>query len=1843
MKKKIFSWLILAIFVVPCMVLFSACSKGDEVGYKVVINGKTFVSSVNTGVTIQYGTDVDLDVYTVFENGEQESLSASEFVITDESGVLTSLQPVGKYAVKFSHKTFGDIKVDVTVVPRVVAVPMFDVYTFTGETIVAEPNGFDASFMTISGNEGKVANDYEATISLKDTTNYVWEDNTTEAKNVEWTIETVKVEKPTLLLNEYVYNFEDQTVSISEYSTSLITVSGAQTGKNVGEYTVTFALKDKVNSSWAGETGEDETKDIVYTWNIVVKKYARPTIDASKNFVYDKSAKNAPVLGFDDQAMNYIAESCLTETNAGTYSVIVELDSTYAGNIAWAEAGDETVSLIWTISKKIVANPTAVSKTYTYSGSEQIFAINGLTDVMIVNGNKRTDAGTTEVAVSLVSTSNYEWKTPVDGNVVKFEWTINKKILTNPTAVNKIYTYTGSEQTFEMNGITDAMIVSGDKLTNAGSSEVAVSLNDANNYEWKTAVDGNVVKFTFVIQKAPAEAVAHKVLSGTYDPDKTLVDYVLDSNYVWVDSTIKPTCDVTQYAAKYNPDSSNYTDTTVFVTINVARATLVKPEFEAPDFTYDGTEKTIEYTGFDENTMTIANVSRTNAGTSIATVAIKDKVNYMWEDSTDADVTFEWEVKKAQAVAPVVEAMSGTYDPAKTLADYALPAGFAWVDPESTPTVPVNKYNAKYNPDSVNYLDASVEITLNIAKANPTVPTVEAMSGTYDPAKTLADYALPTGFVWVDEETLPTVAVNKYAATYIPSDIANYNVMSAEITINIAKANPTVPTVEAMSGTYDPAKTLANYALPTGFAWVDGETLPTVAVNKYAATYTPSDTANYNVMSVEITINIAKVLLTKPDWKTIRFSYNKSEQSIELNSYFDKDLMNISGNTGVNANDYTAIVSIKDKVNYAWADETNDDIEFDWVITKCKLTQPWAMPDGDEFTYNGEEHQVVLSETFDAEIMNVTGNKATDAGTYTAIISIKEECKANYTWIDFKGEPVEADVEVVWVINKAVVNRLSGTFETEWTSEEITFVPEDFDDTVFDISGNKETEINTYTATISLKDTKNYVFDDGTSSSTLEWAITKATPTLEFTKSLDKEYDGFGLNYPRFELNELYEAELIGQYGDVVCNFDYKNLDDEILYYASQITEVGIYKICMSFFETTHFKSFTVDKQFCIYQVADRNLVNFNLNSYQFEYTGDEIKPEFTLTFNMTGEPVDPSLYTVEYVDNVKYCSKGKIVIKFNAPYRGEIYEEFQILPVADEMLESVTVDGQVVTGDTAYVDTGKDTVTLTLKLAEAYKDAAGQFLVMGSNCYGGIAMTPTEIDNTTLTFTLSKNIAGFAVTYVENGVGADGCLCTLNIMPKEELQNATYIDMNFLSIGEHGMRENGSYNFIEIVEDNALGLKTILVNGLVGEENASRILAEGYTLSEGGIVLNVDETKLTITLTKEDAENIVLTYDIYDMRGVVSVQLDEVFVDSMGKPVYYSFNSSNELTIPKFITNGDTFNITISDRASVRDWKVYKGDKLFDEYDMDNGRLRHIEFGGITEAGKYTVRLFVDETIYVDYYVNIQAVDDTPAFEITYGGNKYSLNETMTGGILMNFGYDVYFYMYCGPVATSVTEITISIDSILTDIFDKDMQKFANLKAAKLQVLSSDEGKYCMIYIGFDGEVVPLYIYLYNEPAQSTSTNMVDFTIGDVEFGFDLDYTTTTENGFNRYWFGDLFTLYDPTEKLETQSVITLNKTINLSEMGDFMYGRDNTVTAKVKFYSQDVFIFTNMASVSSGVGAYTGKDAIELGVVKDGGVFDPTVDVRYMIDFMISVYDMETGLNHRFMVMLRINNDVD
>lgn len=168
-------------------------------------------------------------------------------------------------------------------------------------------------------------------------------------------------------------------------------------------------------------------------------------------------------------------------------------------------------------------------------------------------------------------------------------------------------------------------------------------------------------------------------------------------------------------------DNYNVTPVPGKLTINKKSATVTWTNAENRVYSPDG--QTLPTATYDSKT---ANLIFTkdgkacdfkNAGTYTVTVA--DDNNY---DLTGSETTKTIVINKAKYTSVTAHtALSGTYDPNKTLGNYALEAGFTWADAGEVPVCTKTKYAAKYNKDAENYEDFETTVTLVLQKATVTL------------------------------------------------------------------------------------------------------------------------------------------------------------------------------------------------------------------------------------------------------------------------------------------------------------------------------------------------------------------------------------------------------------------------------------------------------------------------------------------------------------------------------------------------------------------------------------------------------------------------------------------------------------------------------------------------------------------------------------------------------------------------------------------------------------------------------------------------------------------------------------------------------------------------------------------------------------------------------------------------------------------------------------------------------------------------------------------------------------------------------------------------------------------
>lgn len=226
------------------------------------------------------------------------------------------------------------------------------------------------------------------------------------------------------------------------------------------------------------------------------------------------------------------------------------------------------------------------------------------------------------------------------------------------------------------------------------------------------------------------------------------------------------------------------------------------------------------------------------------------------------------------------------YDPGKTLSDYPLAGSngtcggvevtgtWSWLNASEVPLVSVSEYTAVFTPDDLTkYVSVETTVTLNVSKAKTEFTSVPTAGGiTYGQKISEANITevkvtsgtkeVPGKVVWEanDAELRPTVSeaqLNTYTVEFRPDDSVNYESLSVEVKVAVAKADsaPNMP-ADTMNPSFDISKVSEN-TLPDNWKWSDDDKNSNLepGISMVAtANYIGKDAGNYSTETVQITI-----------------------------------------------------------------------------------------------------------------------------------------------------------------------------------------------------------------------------------------------------------------------------------------------------------------------------------------------------------------------------------------------------------------------------------------------------------------------------------------------------------------------------------------------------------------------------------------------------------------------------------------------------------------------------------------------------------------------------------------------------------------------------------------------------------------------------------------------------------------------------------------------------------------------------------------------------------------------------------------------------------------------------
>lgn len=162
--------------------------------------------------------------------------------------------------------------------------------------------------------------------------------------------------KPSIDQDSYVYDGSSKMVQLNGYDSGTMTVSGTQNSRSVGEYTLTFSLKDPDSYKWDDNT----TDSFKVTWRIEKAVVSIPKL-TSGNFTFDGKTHSPEVSGYNSQTMSVSGDT--TATEAGNYRITYTLKD--PNSYVWEDGTKENKDIYWSIKIQIITlNQLGIVKNY---------------------------------------------------------------------------------------------------------------------------------------------------------------------------------------------------------------------------------------------------------------------------------------------------------------------------------------------------------------------------------------------------------------------------------------------------------------------------------------------------------------------------------------------------------------------------------------------------------------------------------------------------------------------------------------------------------------------------------------------------------------------------------------------------------------------------------------------------------------------------------------------------------------------------------------------------------------------------------------------------------------------------------------------------------------------------------------------------------------------------------------------------------------------------------------------------------------------------------------------------------------------------------------------------------------------------------------------------------------------------------------------------------------------------------------------------------------------------------------------------------------------------------------
>ena len=911
-----------------------------------------------------------------------------------------------------------------------VALPTIQSRVYNGEAQIAEIAQSDKYTVLTETLSFKNAGSYEIVIQLNNES-YKWNDSYELTRTLMFNI--TKVQNTDEVTQNYQAVYDDKLSKFDlpeNENGKWVWVDGAEaTVGNAGnqKHVAKFIPADKLNY---------EFREVEVTFDVSKQVIQLPIIEAK---AYNGEVQVANISSTEI----YTVITNNGGVNMGEYDVVLELND--SANYRWAGLEyEKQLTLKFKISKNAnnVWVKTPAINGWKYGEEPNTPVAESLYGDVVVEYKLKTDsddnystaipkkAGTYIAKFIVEETNEY------NGLNKTVEFNIEYIVVNVPTIAES--TYSGSNQTANIEPSEYYDVVSNEERLNAGEYDVVIKLNN-DSYKWPDSYE-LIRTLKFKINK-----VINEDTFETYNAiyEDVLGDHALVENstgeWTWKtgDETSVGTAGKHVHFAVFTPnDPSNYESREVEITFEVAKKELETPEVESK--VYNGEVQTSE---LDSTSLySVVNASGTNKGEYDVQVTLTDFANYCWKDDNDSEtVVVKFNILKNNdnkwVETPSITGWAFGEDPnvpkgvavfGEDIVEYKLKTDS--VDKYST-TIPkkAGTYMVRFiveETDNFNGLTHVVEFNIEYIVVN--VPTIA--ESTYSGSNQTANIE-PSEYYDVvsNEERLNAgeydVVIKLNNDSYKWPD--SYELIrTLKFKINKVINEDTFETYNAI---YEDV--LGDHALvenSTGeWTWKTGDetSVGTAGKHVHFAVFTPNDPSNYESREVEITFEVAKKELETPEVESK--VYNGEVQTSELDS---TSLYSVVNASGTNKGEYDVQVTLADFANYCWKDD-NDSQTINATFNILKYTEnDWeVMPFIAGWTYYEDEPSSPVGRAEFGDLVAEYKLQTEDdtkysttipenVGSYKTRFSVEDTENYNglaYVYVDFVIDYFEVDVPTI--------------------------------------------------------------------------------------------------------------------------------------------------------------------------------------------------------------------------------------------------------------------------------------------------------------------------------------------------------------------------------------------------------------------------------------------------------------------------------------------------------------------------------------------------------------------------------------------------------------------------------------------------------------------------------------------------------------------------------------------------------------------------------------------------------------------------------------------------------------